>query len=412
MHALLLVSLLTLSLQELEEGLSAAEREFGRVCSFLQDVDGDGTQDLLVGNRTEIYVVSWSKKRILFRLPMHGGTPMSRRARPIPDLSGDSFPDILMETARDGANGTDDPSLTIHDGRTGEVFRTFERMGFRDVGDLEGDGDVEFLVGAERGEHSEIAGGWIGVLDVGSGEFVHRWTGSLDAAIGSSACITGDIDDDGVADIVYVRVDGPDVHVRHGPRPVCFLVFRSGRTGEELRTTQLPWSYYAAINGSRDLDGDGFNELIVTVTGDHDGILVYSARTGEIVHDLVEQPEDRGGWGSGFGGSTMFVDDLDGDGVADVAIEMRDYGLGDGALGLHSGKTGRRLFRIEAPGDHEHFGTPCGTADVNGDGKPDLLVLAYSWETVSPARLYLIDGARREVLWALDWKTVNSWLAK
>lgn len=401
MYALLVLSLLSISLQEpqdLGEDLSTAEREFGLVGSFIQDIDGDGTQDLLVGSNAEIYAVSWKEQRILFSIPFEAGPPCWRLAGPCTDLNGDGFRDILIST---GERQTYDITLTAHDGRNGSIIRTFVGMQGMDARDLEGDGDVEILVGM-RGP-SDC---WIGLVDADSGDFIHRWPIGAAHKMSLSACITDDLDGDSVADIAYVRMEGPGQ---------VFLTCRSGATGEVLRTWRV--AREASVeSGPRDIDGDGVCDLLVSggelVSGGGQDVRIYSGRTGSSLRWLSEQPEDRGWWGSGFGGSALFVDDFDGDGVADVAVQMRDYRAGDGALAVHSGKTGKRIFRIEAPGDHEHFGTPRGTADVNDDGKQDLLVLANSWESVSPGRLYLIDGASREVLWSLDWKTVSAWPAK
>lgn len=91
------------------------------------------------------------------------------------------------------------------------------------------------------------------------------------------------------------------------------------------------------------------------------------------------------------GQSVAFLPDVDGDGVADVAIGMpgddADGASSDeGSVSIHSGKTGALLRKIFGPGDGSRFGATIATvADADGDGRTDLLVGAPYRSNVSHA---------------------------
>jgi hypothetical protein len=80
---------------------------------------------------------------------------------------------------------------------------------------------------------------------------------------------------------------------------------------------------------------------------------------------------------------------IDGDDVEDLAVGQYTYGVdGAGRLEIRSGADGSLLRSITSATPGENFGFDAvGIGDVNGDGRPDLLVSAATGETV-----YVIAG--------------------
>lgn len=127
-----------------------------------------------------------------------------------------------------------------------------------------------------------------------------------------------------------------------------------------------------------DVDGDGVVDVLVgspsdPFTGIPGRAAIFSGASRKQLFEWVGD-----GLGDALGASVASLGDVDGDGVADVAIGARFRSVGSaqgGAVFTYSGATGALLFSYLNATAHASLGASvAGLGDVDGDGFGDCLV--------------------------------------
>jgi hypothetical protein len=344
----------------------------------------------------------------------------------VPDVDGDGRGDLLVG-ATGGGNGFVG-RVYLFSGTTGDLF--FELASpnaiqggcfgcaVSGVPDVDGDGRGDLLIGA-YGEDFILPGvgdGRAYLFNGASGALLHPLVSPdprLGGAFGVSVSAVPDVNGDGRPDLlVGAPGEGPGPSPQAAGRAHVF----SGATGELLHTLQSPseqrYGYFGnAVAGVPDADGDGFGDLLVGAYNEDPGpsphnagrAYVFSGATGALLYRLRSPSEEGGGE---FGGAVSGVADVDGDGRGDLLVGASQEGLGGRAY-VFSGATGTRLHTLRSPNEEDwgHFGlSVSGLPDVDGDGRGDALIGA-PFETVGAlafaGRAYLFSGAEGDLLGTL-----------
>jgi hypothetical protein len=290
------------------------------------------------------------------------------------DLDGDRDLDVVAGD-RDGTL-----RLLEQEGRGSGVFRERLTHPFQDVdvgeastpalGDLDGDGDLDLLVGELAHEihyYEQVAGSFVERTGVAN-PFRSVTFGTFEAPRTYSHPVLEDLDGDGDLDLLLGS---------------HFGVVRMDQLGSRSGVFE-DWPGTVVANGSRsapgvgDLDGDDDPDLLI---GDFDGTLRYfeiGSEDGQVVqHTGSANPFgafDAGGF------STAVIADLDADGHDDVIAGGRTDSFYTGLLMM--------FFRRVAPGTFEPargidnpFGVYPGTTgglpalcDLDHDGDLDALL--------------------------------------
>lgn len=293
----------------------------------------------------------------------------------IADVNGDGKPDIIAlnwwgpgTAASPGVvgvllgngNGTFQPVVT---------YETAAQHGASVVvEDVNGDGKPDVLV-TSCASTENTCGSTDGVMSVllgnGNGTFQNAVTYSSGAP-GAVGIAVSDLRSDGVADVIVANSSGG----ADGNGSVAVLL------GNGDGTFQSPVLYDSGSQQANnlvaaDINGDGIPDLIVANLCDSCSGGVISVLLGN--GNGTFQPAVT--FASGSNNSDLaVVADVNGDGVPDLIISNINY---DGAYGMVSVLLGLGHGTFAAPVAYNSGGwaaVDVAVADVNGDGKPDIVV--------------------------------------
>ncbi|MCK6447841.1 MAG: integrin alpha [Planctomycetes bacterium] len=251
------------------------------------------------------------------------------------------------------------------------------------AGDVDGDGHDDVIVSEMFGDVGGKDFGNAHIYSGSDGAVLHTFIGP---ALGSRFGVVseaGDVDADGYADVVV----GAYFDKVAGPESGSAFVY-SGKTGAQLWkfSADSPGDWFGlSVDGVGDVDHDGHADILVGAP--YDGVSspfagtarIYSGRTGAVLLSIHgDHAFDTLGW------SVAGAGDVNADGFPDVVLGATGSsvgGIANGAVFVHSGKDGSRLFAFLGHHDYDYLGwTVDGAGDVNGDGYGDVVLGSYnSW---------------------------------
>ncbi|HEY3765141.1 MAG TPA: FG-GAP-like repeat-containing protein [Gaiellales bacterium] len=258
--------------------------------------------------------------------------------------------------------------------------------------DVNGDGVTDVVIGEVDGGPKQQGRVW--VYSGRTGHLLFRRSGRPGEQNGYAIGDAGDVNGDGVSDVVS-GAPGQANDVGHA----YVYSGATGRTIVRLRGHHQGDAFGAAVSSAGDVNGDGVPDLLVGAPGNGTTAghaYVISGRTFRVIRVLsAHRPGDE------FGDGVAHTADLNGDGVPDLIVGASGAKPGHGAVYVYSGRTGRLLFRIRGERGNAAFGQffVAGVGDVNGDGVPDIYVGDYASSNAGQAGGYAavysgVDGAR------------------
>ena len=264
-------------------------------------------------------------------------------------------------------------------------------------GDLDADGVPDLLVG-ESSSKAQAASPGSARLTAYSGADRERLFVvdlGIDEPRANAVAVLGDLDGDGSPEIAVIT------GLRGGAgRSAGVLEILSGRNGAPIyRRTQVLGDARPAppLCAAGDIDGDGTVELVLGVdrTGAEEAsgsfaLAAVSPRTWTVSWEVAGSPTAQM-WRGG---------DFDRDGVADLLLVN-----GSEEVTALSGATGTTLARLEGDQSLSAFGNAVASSrDVDGDGVADILVGGWSYDG-GPGRigndygkLWLFSGSSWQLL--------------
>lgn len=361
----------------------------------------------------------------------------------------------LFPTAGEFEDPFVEPARVIHEWRgesAGDAFGWIARV----VGDVDGDGIDDLTTSAPNHVSEDTQAGKVYVFSGASGDLLWERVGRPGERLGLGIEAAGDVNADGVPDVVAGAPGGDRAYVFSGRDSEVLLDLPALQEGE---------LFGRKVTDIGDVDADGHDDILVgapqnDVAGEDAGrAYLFSGRYGNVLLTLTgERAGDAFGISVGgykddrhlflvvsasragakragrvyvyrdLGGSPAFVieaddsgnalganfvsvvGDVDADGVPDIyASDWSNTAKGrnTGRIYVHSGADGRRIHTLtgEAAGDGFGIG-PADAGDVNGDGHADLVIGAWQHAGAAPSggKVYLFSGKDASLLGTLTGK--------
>src|SRR5256714_5010833 len=403
---------------------------FGRAIAVIGDVNGDGVPDLAVGtpfddgefpgqpgkgtpqNVGKVFVINGATHAVItelkdpqFQMQQDNqfGGQLGFSVAAVGDINGDGIPDVLagvphhnVEAAGAKPAGVEEKIINTgrafaYSGIDGTVLHTLDdpteeegaQLGYAvaNTGDINSDGVNDLAVGVPLKDTPE------GLTDVGLVYIYSGADGSLlrtlnhpsqggaevGARFGAALANAGDINHDGIADLI---VGAPG-------RGEAFVV--SGATGAILFTVTSPSvesvpSFGSAVAGGKDLDNDGTPDFAVgapLLKLNQGTVFIYRGSNGMLLRRLTAPDHQTF---ASFGASVILTDDVTGDGRPDVVVGAPDQDLGSlrnaGKVYVFRSASGRIFTTLtsEVTQAFAGFGFALASADFSGDGIPETVV--------------------------------------
>ncbi|MCB9699021.1 MAG: FG-GAP repeat protein, partial [Alphaproteobacteria bacterium] len=335
------------------------------------DVDGDGYDDVLIGVPAATGTAASEGVALLFRggagglaaapsWQVWGGVENASLGRSLAgagDVNGDGYDDVLVHSI---PNGNSAGTLSLYYGSAqglGTVAAwtavgTSNGEWFGEVmdaaGDLDGDGFGDFVVGTASGNGSLGAAHVYFGSAAGPSVATTLSGDQLGAGFGASVAGIGDVDGDGFDDLA---IGAPDQDGGRG----ALVVHRGTAAGVSAtpawRLSPDGQTFAERVAGVGDVDGDGFDDLVVTGAAGQNAEVHLGSALGPLSLPvvIVQSDQNRSNLQVAGGG------DANGDGVDDVLVAAPRYDgteVDGGRVLLYAGR-----FLLDGDGD--------GVPDVN-----------------------------------------------
>jgi hypothetical protein len=327
------------------------------------------------------------------------------------DVNGDGYSDVIVGAYLYDNGEVDEGAAFIYQGSVSGINTTAAamvecnqanaNMGFSvaGAGDVNGDGYSDIVVGA-----------WLygdGQTDEGAA-FIYNGSASginttaaatlesnqASAFMGFSVASAGDVNGDGYSDVIIGAWQYDDGEADEG---VAFIYNGSGSgintiPAVMLESNQASFYLGYSVASAGDVNGDGYGDVIVGVTGYDNGqtdegaaFIYHGSATGINLIPAARVESDQAN--ARMGNSVACAGDVNGDGYSDVIVGGSVYTNGqpgEGAAFVYYGSiTGINTIAaviLEANQAFAQFGVSVASAgDVNGDGYSDVIVGAWQY---------------------------------
>lgn len=393
--------------------------QFGYSVAGAGDVNGDGRSDIVVGepyydasltDRGRVHIFHGNGAGLSLVTTRDGPSSSSHFGFAVSaagDMNGDGYGEVLVGAPgystgrgrafsfRGGSGGIETTASSIFTGTQASA-----RLGssISLAGDVNADGYADVVVGAPLHDGTFVDGGQALVFIGGAVAGSHFATayrtysgGQVGAQLGFSVHTCGDVNGDGVSDLLLGMPEQGGVGrvgIFHGgPDALSSPTSPAWNQEPDVANAQMG----SSVDQAGDVNGDGFADVIIGSPGLNEVRVYLGSPTGlsSTYWSATGSASDEE-----FGMNVSSAGDVNGDGYSDVIIGAYRYdgyrGRAYVYLGSPTGLQATFHWRVAGAVATGRFGGSVSSAgDVNGDGYSDVIVGAYLENGMGAAYLYL-----------------------
>ncbi len=408
---------------------NVANAKLGISVASAGDTNGDGYADIIVGASGYTNDTALEGRAYVYYGSATGptGTPWITEGNNLGsdygfsvsgagDVNGDGYADVIVGADQyqsagrayiylGSKTGLSTTPVWTSDGNTNSGFAS----AVAGVGDINGDGYADVIVA--------VPGNGFGLIYEGSGSgysLTADWyhDGTNNGTFGLSVAGAGDVNGDGLADVIVGDTVNQSAYVFLGQTNLGLSIV------PDWTVTKTGMNFGGAVAGAGDVNGDGYDDVIVGASSYANGetsegaaFVYYGGASG--LSTTAAWTVESNHANANFGSSVAGAGDVNGDGYSDVIVGSVNYtntltweGAAFVYLGSSTGLSTTAAWTRFGGQDSAHFGTSvAGAGDVNGDGYADIIVGSdyYTDNFLREGRAYVYHGSPQGLSSTPNW---------
>ncbi len=299
----------------------AATSRYEEFAAAVGDFDLDGFDDFAVSgsrhnDRGRVQIISGANSSVFRTYNGSEGSLFGYSIASVGDIDNDGYQDIIVGAPGESKawiySGDYEPSYLLYEisGNAGDFFG-----GSVDgLGDINGDGYSDFIVGASLNDFNADNAGLVQVFSGIDASILYTYYGQSDSEeFGQRVSRAGDVNADGYAD--FMALSDEYIKVYSGYDGALLYQYDEIFGVSEIFGIEEPDS----LNPAGDINQDGYDDLVMGGSGE---VFVFSGLDGNLLAQYIDKD-----FNSEFGFSATGAGDLNNDGYLDILVGSRDSGL-------------------------------------------------------------------------------------